>query len=124
MQKSDNCRGISAQAGCVRRRMRACGASGHASGLLALIPGRCRFRLNHTLFPDSRDDGARCGGRRKKIKETTWCDIAVTMSVVMLHAQEAGDISETRPRDNSLASRYARACPRRSAVCKIAIVRV
>lgn len=66
----------------------------------------------------------RSGG--KKIKETTRCDIAVTVSVVMLHAQEAGDISETRPRNNSLVSRHARACvrARRFAVCKIAIVSV
>lgn len=74
---------------------------------------RCRFRLNHTVFPGSRDDYLRGEAEDgKKVKEATQRDIAVTvMSVVMLHAQEAGDISETRRPNNAPTSRHAPACP-------------
>lgn len=111
VRKSDNCRGISAQAR---------GAWGNeyvraerADTQATYSRRRCRFRLNHThcfqvddhYLRGEVEDG-------KKIKEATQCDIAATvMSVVMLHAQEAGDISETRPRNNAPASRHARAYP-------------
>lgn len=75
--------------------MRACRADGHATD--ACVDSRRPIPVNHALFPGSRRRRLGVLESREKNKRNNGAILpaAVMMPVVMVHAQEAGDISKT-----------------------------